>query len=123
MPAARRFVLGALSATSDDVREVVGVMVSELATNALLYAGTEFDVTVDHTDDILRVGITDFGGGEPRLQQPPPTVPNGRGLRIVKELSDDWGVIPTAEDGVKTVWFTLTLRSSGELTERPTTRG
>jgi anti-sigma regulatory factor (Ser/Thr protein kinase) len=119
VPAARRFVLGTLTAVPDSVLDAVGVMVSELATNALLYAGTVFEVTVEQHDGILRVGLTDFGGGEPQIQQRPPTVPHGRGLRIVNELSNDWGVVPSSEDEGKTVWFTLILRSNGELAEAP----
>jgi anti-sigma regulatory factor (Ser/Thr protein kinase) len=84
-------------------------MVSELSTNAILYGMTEFDVSVEVTDDWCRVEVTDSGRGTPVLRAlPPSTDERGRGLRIVRELSDDWGVDVSRMSG-KCVWFRLWL--------------
>jgi anti-sigma regulatory factor (Ser/Thr protein kinase) len=103
---ARRFVSDQLSAIEGDLADAVSLMVSELATNSVRHAGTEFTVAVDTAGHVVRVEITDAGPGTPAPRSPSPTEPSGRGLRIVDDLSDEWGV---REDGAgtKTVWFTV----------------
>jgi serine/threonine-protein kinase RsbW len=105
---ARRFVLDALSEVPNDSREVIAVMISELATNALRHAATPFSVRVEHRGRAVRVEVTDGGEGHPAVLSPEPSEPSGRGLRIVDSLSDTWGVTPSGRQG-KTVWFTLSL--------------
>ena len=39
-----------------------------------------------------RVEVTDSGEGEPRVLSPELRTPSGRGLRIVDQVSDTWGV-------------------------------
>ena len=65
--------------------------------------------------DWLRIAVTDVGGGEPELQSPSSSDPHGRGLQIVKELSDEWGMIDNEDDSGKTVWFAVRL----DTTDRP----
>ena len=85
----------------------VRLVVSELATNALLHGQTSFVVTLSRADDTVRVMVSDDSawlarsGGAPEdaLQA------GGRGLRIVQVLSRDWGVI--AGEDSKTVWATF----------------
>ena len=105
---ARHFVLGALSDVPAEGREVIAVMVSELATNALRHADTSFSVRVDQTSGSVRVEVSDGGDGRPAVQSPEPSEPSGRGLRIVESLSDAWGVTAASGPG-KTVWFTLAV--------------
>ena len=112
---ARRFVLGALSDVPAESREMIAVMVSELATNALRHAETSFLVRVDQTPDTVRVEVSDGGRGEPAVRSPEPSEPSGRGLRIVESLSDAWGVTAASGAG-KTVWFTLAV--AGNVGER-----
>jgi anti-sigma regulatory factor (Ser/Thr protein kinase) len=109
VPAARRSIVAALAGAPRDVIDVVAVMVSELATNAIRHAGTGFVLGIDRTDDALRVEVTDPGVGEPAMRSPEPWEPTGRGLRIVQEFSDDWGVAPSPGRSGKTVWFTISL--------------
>jgi anti-sigma regulatory factor (Ser/Thr protein kinase) len=104
--AARLFVRGVLTEVPAEVRDAAELLTSELTTNCVRHAGTEFEVTVD-ANERIRIAVTDTGAGEPQVLSPPPTAESGRGLLIVSKLSSRWGVIP-AQSG-KTVWFTLEL--------------
>lgn len=111
--AARRFVLAAMGAATRDLRDVVSVMVSELAMNAVQHARTPFEVTVEVTGRTLRVEVTDSGGGTAQAQPlPPATSLHGRGLFIVEQLSDAWGA--TSLGASKSVWFTITLTTAAD---------
>lgn len=117
--AARQFVLAAIGDASADQRDLVSVMVSELAMNAVEYARTRFEVSVEVTGHRLRVEVTDSGGGTVQAQPPPPaSSPHGRGLFIVDELSDDWGVSPSPGAAGKSVWFAVALRAAADNSSR-----
>ncbi|MGO9456976.1 MAG: ATP-binding protein [Acidimicrobiales bacterium] len=105
---ARRFVLAQLPDAGAELRDAVSLMVSELATNAVLHARTEFVVCLERTEEWLRVEVIDRGSEMPRRQPlPPPTAEHGRGLRIVSELSDRWGIDGADDEPGKTVWFQI----------------
>jgi anti-sigma regulatory factor (Ser/Thr protein kinase) len=106
---ARRFVQERLGGAPSDVADAVTVMTSELATNSVRHAATDFEVGIDRTPTAIRVEVTDGGEGEPVVRAPEPTAPSGRGLYIVEQLSDDWGIRPTSGGEAKTVWFTVSL--------------
>jgi serine/threonine-protein kinase RsbW len=106
---ARHYTLERLGDVPRDVADLVAVMTSELTTNSIRHAGTEFTVRVDRVDDHVRVAVTDHGPGEPVVRSPRPTEPTGRGLRIVRALADTWGIARTGRDGHKTVWFTVAV--------------
>jgi anti-sigma regulatory factor (Ser/Thr protein kinase) len=109
--AARRFVLDAVGPAAQELRDAISVMVSELAMNAVQYARTAFDVRMELTDDSVRVEVTDSGGGHPVARRlPPASCPHGRGLFIVDQLSDEWGVIPALDGSEKSVWFRVSMR-------------
>jgi len=111
--AARRFVLDGLGDATQDLRDAISVMVSELAMNAVQYACTTFVVSIDLTGESLRVAVTDSGGGSPEAQPlPPASSPHGRGLFLVDRLADEWGVSPAADGPERTVWFRVAMRSS-----------
>jgi hypothetical protein len=93
-----------------ELQDVVSLMVSELATNALVHASSGFDVAVDRSDSAITISITDRGDGIPAVQSPDSSEPHGRGLRIVEVLSDSWGINESSDTG-KTVWFRLSLDS------------
>ena len=110
--AARRFVTEILADVPDDIQESVSLMVSELATNALVHAVSGFDVTVDRAGSSVLVSVSDRGdGGMPRLQAPESSEPHGGGLRVVSALSEEWGVATTWDEG-KTVWFRISVPST-----------
>jgi anti-sigma regulatory factor (Ser/Thr protein kinase) len=104
---ARRFVCNALEDIDPATRSEIAVMVSELAANAVLHAHTGFRVRItDHVDGSVRIEVIDSGPGEPHLRMTTPEQAGGRGLRIVAEFADRWGVAHEAADG-KTVWFAV----------------
>ena len=110
--AARRFTMQALSGTTQDVRDAVELMVSELATNCIRHTGADFELTVRQVRGKIRVEVTDRAGGTPAMRSPGPEEPTGRGLQIVSLLSEAWGVEQRAAVG-KTVWFTVAAAATG----------
>jgi anti-sigma regulatory factor (Ser/Thr protein kinase) len=114
--AARRFVAAQLAGVrglaGDDLDEVT-LMVSELATNSVRHAGTPYRVAVFRTGDVLRVEVSDAGGGRAQVRNPGPRDPHGRGLQIVSALADNWGV-DEAESAGKTTWFTYRVKPPGD---------
>lgn len=120
VPAARRFALGALENVGDDVRDVVALMVSELATNALLHAQTAFvvDVTLVADADEIVVAVHDGAGGRPVIKDPGPTDAHGRGLRIVAALADRWGTGRSDQEPGTVVWFAVRRSGRSAATRR-----
>jgi anti-sigma regulatory factor (Ser/Thr protein kinase) len=106
---ARRYVVEAIGDVPPAVEEAVSIVVSELATNCVRHAGTDFTVDVERTPTELRVEVVDQGSGDPVVRSPAVSEPSGRGLFLVRELSDDWGVGTTDGAPGKGVWFTMHL--------------
>lgn len=104
--AARAFATESPAAVGVDM-EALAVGVSELATNAVLHAGTPFVVTVERLADGVRVSVTDSHPSLPRSRDFDPMTVTGRGLAIVRALSRRLQVDPS--DPGKTVWFELGL--------------
>jgi anti-sigma regulatory factor (Ser/Thr protein kinase) len=103
--AARRFVRDILGDHPLTDIEAVELMVSELATNSVKHARTGFEISITSREREIRVDVLDTGTGQPVLRTPADTEPSGRGLRIVKALSSDWGAVDLP--GGNAVWFTL----------------
>lgn len=102
VPVARAFALALLADRPD--RDVVALLVSELAANAVNHAKTPFEVVITLLPGRTRVEVHDAGGEEPRLlTDEEDLAEEGRGLRIVEGLADSWGWQPA--DGGKQVWF------------------
>jgi anti-sigma regulatory factor (Ser/Thr protein kinase) len=110
---ARRFVrqrlleLGAPAATDD-----AETLVSELATNAVLHARTEYTIEVSRTNGMIRVRVHDLSAVLPRQRHYGADSTTGRGIRLVTALAVDWGVDP--EDPGKAIWFDLAVDGSAE---------
>ena len=103
---ARRFVAEAIADRAPAMCDSVVLMVSELATNSVRHADTEFRVAVAVTRRLIRVEVTDAGSGVPTRRSAAPSDLSGRGLAIVEKLASDWGVRRRRAGG-KTVWFTV----------------
>ncbi len=86
-------------------------MLSELATNAVRHAASEYVVTVRVADDgrTVLVEVSDAAGGYPVPQDPTRDAPHGRGLHIVEMLADAWGIEMRHDRPGKTVWFSSAL--------------
>jgi anti-sigma regulatory factor (Ser/Thr protein kinase) len=102
--AARRWVRELLEGNSAEVVEAAELMTSELATNCVRHARTDFELTISSGDGI-RVEVRDTGSGRPEVLSPAAEEPSGRGLRIIDALADEWGIIPASSG--KSVWFVL----------------
>jgi PAS domain S-box-containing protein len=108
---ARRFLLAQLPGASDGEADALVLMLSELATNAVQHAATDFEVGVRVTPDgrRVRVEVTDAATGFPTPQDQAADAPHGRGLHIVRTLADAWGIEMRRDQPGKTVWFSLPL--------------
>ena len=82
-------------------------LVSELATNAVIHARSEFRVELRRTEDRLRVAVADTSPAAPGLRHYGPESTTGRGLRLVDSVAARWGV--DLQDIGKEVWFDLEL--------------
>jgi len=111
VPAARQFVLAQLARVADGVRETAALLVSELATNAVVHGRTRFEVSVEITAKDLRVEVADTGAGEPVVGPlPGPSDQHGRGLWLTRAMAGEWGVShAVGTPPGKTVWFSLPL--------------
>jgi anti-sigma regulatory factor (Ser/Thr protein kinase) len=88
-----------LAHLSDDVQLVV----SELATNALLHAGTPFTVTLRGDGGSVLLVVQDGSSSTPVHDPVSELETRGRGLTLVDALSHDWGVKP-GDGSSKSVW-------------------
>lgn len=129
--AARRFATETLRAWRlPAVAADVTLVVSELATNAVLHARTPFDVTLRRSGAGVRVEVVD-GSSSPVSPLAPvrPEVPpslmgadddpaaiedllragatTGRGLQMVAGVARSWGSVPRPEGPGKVVWAEL----------------
>jgi anti-sigma regulatory factor (Ser/Thr protein kinase) len=104
---ARAFVADTLRGVDPNVVDAAVLMVSELATNAVVHTASPFGIGVDRSDDEVRVSVTDHGDGTPHLRHACSTDTAGRGLGIVAALAIEWGVDHGHDS--KTVWFTVPL--------------
>ena len=107
---ARQFVDEAIEGTSP-VDGMLSVLVSELASNAILHAQTDFTVRVHDRDDVLRIEVADGSAVAPTKKDYGPDAITGRGLQLVESVADRWGVDVVA--GGKTVWFELDRIGAG----------
>jgi anti-sigma regulatory factor (Ser/Thr protein kinase) len=96
---------------SDETRQIVRLVVSELVSNAVLHANRGQDAPVrlriDDQRGMVRIEVADEGKGFRRESLASANrAPHGRGLLIVERLSLRWGI----EDGRRTtVWVELPL--------------
>lgn len=82
------------------------LVVSELAANVVCHGGTVFTMRLGSDGHWVYGEISDQGEGLPQQRDADMDSTDGRGLLIVSELADDWGVTPYPPGG-KTVWFVM----------------
>ena len=84
---------------------VVGLLTSELVTNAVVHATTPFVLDISLEGTVVRVAVSDGAGGRPRPDDQAQGAEGGWGLKLVADLATRWGsdVVP----GGKRVWFEL----------------
>ncbi len=115
---ARQFAAHHLSGsvTAQALEDVV-LAISELATNAIKHAHSSFVLSLDLTEEMLRVEVTDADSRPVVVPSAVALADTGRGLRIVQALADQWG-IDASSPGSKRVWFTVRLDEAHTTSER-----
>ncbi|MEU6255575.1 ATP-binding protein [Streptomyces sp. NPDC047043] len=98
-------------ADRDELVDVAELLVSELATNALLHSASRFRLTLSASHGVLRCEVYDTGRRTPQVLDAGASE-SGRGMFLVNTLARRWGC---HQDGRgKTVWFELgTCESDG----------
>jgi serine phosphatase RsbU (regulator of sigma subunit)/anti-sigma regulatory factor (Ser/Thr protein kinase) len=126
--AARRFVRETLHSwdiaerarDADRLVDDTVLLTSELVTNAVVHAGTAFDVTCKLTSSDVEIAVRD--------RHPARTLPDipkaasasaerGRGLLLPSALASSWGV--TYARTAKAVWFRISLARGGAAEDSP----
>jgi anti-sigma regulatory factor (Ser/Thr protein kinase) len=81
------------------------LIATELVANVVRHAHTTMEFTVGLRDGRMWLTVRDGSRDLPKPADPDVTDAGGRGLRLVRELTDSWGVMPVS-DG-KVVWTQL----------------
>lgn len=104
--AARRFVLAVLERWGrTDLADNAAYVVTELASNAVVHARSDFLVAVTRLHDAVRVSVSDRTSAVPARAERSPEEVTGRGLLMVAALARRWGV--QAQNDGKSVWAEL----------------
>lgn len=90
---------------ADPLIDDCALIVSELVTNVVRHGGSAFTLRLAGHGTLVYGEIFDPGEGVPRPRVSGPDATDGRGLFIVGQLADDWGVTPGRYG--KTVWFVI----------------
>jgi anti-sigma regulatory factor (Ser/Thr protein kinase) len=104
VPAARRFARDVLSGSGCDV-ETAALLVSEVVTNAVLHGRSDLVLVVEDRGRSAYVAVSDTSPLPPRLHNFAVESATGRGLRLLSQLAQRWGVDPSEHGAGKVVWF------------------
>ena len=103
LSATRHFVASTLESWNlHHYVENASIVVSELATNAVIHAHSDFTVSLSSDGGALRVSVRDSSRVLPVLRSPNPTTVSGRGLLLVTSIATRWGT-ELVDDG-KLIW-------------------
>lgn len=95
---ARRFVAERVRSCPDDVAANALLLTSELCTNCVVHARSDYVLRVQVGAGKVRVEVAD---DDPAL----PQTGEGRGLRMVDQLAARWGTELADRGSGKVVWF------------------
>ena len=109
--AARRFVKETLTSWDEQDLSWDGeLIISELATNAVIHGDSPFRVSIQRAADAVRFTLEDVGPGLPQVRWVSDDALAGRGVAIVEALAHSWGF--DEFDGGKTFWAELDVSSA-----------
>lgn len=95
----------------DGLGDDAGLVVTELFTNAVLHSGSEHvTCALWAGEGLLHLEVTDQGGDRsagPRVREAADSEENGRGLVLVDQVAQQWGVRRLGEGPGRTVWAAL----------------
>ncbi|MDQ1714328.1 MAG: hypothetical protein QOC60_273 [Frankiaceae bacterium] len=91
---ARRFVRVTLREWDAEHYEwTAEALMSELATNAVIHARTDFLISLQLTADSLVLAVTDGSVLLPKRRRFETTATTGRGIRLVEDLATSWSAV------------------------------
>jgi CheY-like chemotaxis protein/anti-sigma regulatory factor (Ser/Thr protein kinase) len=106
VPEAREFVRQLLRDWGADRHfDEASLIVTELAANAVLHAGSPYEVRITQEEGVLRIEVADGDPGTPEPQPFSAIAESGRGIVLVSAVSASWGIDASA-DG-KVTWAEL----------------
>jgi anti-sigma regulatory factor (Ser/Thr protein kinase) len=94
----------------DGFGEVTELLATELVANVVTHVGTPMTLRVTRGPSAMRVELEDPSTEVPVVRHPDAADEHGRGVLLIDELADAWGVEPRA-DG-KTVWFEIDVSTA-----------
>jgi hypothetical protein len=100
---AREFVRACLAGGAVPDRDLAVLLVSVLATNAIMHSRLTFDVSVEMTARCVQIAVTDLSAVLPTPRTDVDFAE--RGLTMVAAEADRWGI--EATNGGKRAWFEL----------------
>jgi anti-sigma regulatory factor (Ser/Thr protein kinase) len=104
---ARRFVTAQLASTGlDELLDTAALVTSELVTNVLVHTESRPTVRIGVADETVRVEVEDACPVLPVAGILDPLGGSGRGLVLVEQFTQRWGVTRVPDTG-KIVWFEL----------------
>lgn len=107
----RRYAVDACIACGHEADcDTVALLVSEVATNALIHGSGEVRVRVLADGPVVRVEVTDGSPAVPVQREAGQYAEGGRGIALVDALAADWGTL--SDDPGKTVWFEVAPRGA-----------
>ena len=93
VPLAREFVRRCLAEWGAvHLVDEASLVVTELAANAVLHAGSPYEVDVSRSQGVVRIEVADGDAGTPEPQPYSAVAEDGRGIVIVSALSASWGI-------------------------------
>jgi hypothetical protein len=108
---ARAFLRATLATWQlDGFGEITELLVTELVANVVTHVGLPMTLRVARGPSTMRVEIDDASSDVPVVRHPDAVDEHGRGVLLVEQLANAWGVEPRA-DG-KTVWFELDVSTA-----------
>ncbi len=88
----------------------VGLVTTELVTNALRHARTPSQVCLTRVGQCLVLTVTDDSDRAPIQRHAAATETGGRGLTIVEALTQQWGTAPGFRTTGKAVWASFSTK-------------
>lgn len=120
---ARRFVELAIGESEEEkTLDILKLLTSEVATNAILHSGSDIELTLEKVSSAIRVEVTDGSKIFPERLLYDPEAIHGRGLPLLDCLAVRWGVDERAQG--KAVWFEVDgkVSEAGSSTRGSSTR-